>query len=557
MEHTWDESYDVVVVGSGTGLMAAMTAAKNGLSTIVVEKTEVFGGSTAMSGGGMWMPNASVIERNGAVDTPQRVETYLDHLCGDDSPRERRSAFVKYAPVVADAIERYTPLELSHMPEYADYYSDVEGGSAIGRSVEAKPFDVKSLGDDAELVRSGEMEAPVPMPVTSVDYKWMNLMRSKPVTAFPKITKRLVQGVGGMALKREYVAGGLALAAGLYAGAKAAGVTLRNNAGVTELIKDGDRVVGVVVNSNGKDVRINAKKAVILANGGFDRNMEMRHKYQSEHLEDGWQFGNPGATGEVHKMAESIGAELVLMDQTWWFPAIKPVSKDAGPAVLLAERSLPGSLIVDKTGHRFMNESIDYMRAGKTILGMDDGEEPHLPAWLIFDKKYRDSYVLGGGVMPGMPLPKEWYEAGIAFKADTIQELAAKIGVDGLPDGVKHFNVLAAQANDDDFQRGNTHYDRYYGDPTNTPNPCLRPLGKGPYYAIEIVPGDLGTCGGVSADEYGRALTPSGEPIEGLYAIGNAAGNAFGKVYPGAGATIGQGVVFGYIAALHAAGKLN
>ncbi len=557
MENKWDESYDVVVVGSGTGLMAAMTAAKNGLSTLLVEKTETFGGSTAMSGGGMWMPNNSVVKKKGIEDSVQRVEKYLDQISGEDSPRARRSAFLRYAPAAVDAIERHTPLKLGHMPEYADYFSDLEGGSPIGRSVEPQPFDINILGDDVDLIRSGDMSAPVPMPVTSVDYKWMNLMKSRPTKAIPKIGTRVAQGIGGMALKRKYVAGGIALAAGLYAGAKAAGVNLWNNAGVTEILKDGERVTGVVVDHDGTSVRIEAKKGVILANGGFDRNLDMRHKYQSEFLEEGWAFGAPGNTGEVHMMAESIGAELLLMDQTWWFPAIKPASKKDGPSVLLAERSLPGTLIVDKTGHRFMNESVDYMSAGQIMLGLDDGEAPHLPAWLIFDKQYRDSYVLGATLMPGMALPKEWYEAGIAIKGDTIEELAAKMGVDGLPAGVERFNLLASQANDDDFGRGNTHYDRYYGDPTNTPNPNLRPLKKGPFYAIEVVPGDLGTCGGVSADEFGRALTPEGTPIEGLYAIGNAAGNAFGKVYPGPGATIGQGVTFGYIAALHLAGKLS
>ncbi|MGV8846712.1 FAD-binding protein, partial [Tessaracoccus sp.] len=241
----------------------------------------------------------------------------------------------------------------------------------------------------------------------------------------------------------------------------------------------------------------------------------------------------------------------------WWFPSIPPAKKGGAPSVMLAERSLPGSMIVDSTGHRFFNESCDYMAAGQIILGFKDGEKPHVPAWMIFDQKYRNSYVFGGAVMPGMKLPAAWYEAGIAHKGDTVDELADKLGIPGLVDGVARFNELAAQGHDDDFRRGQSAYDRYYGDPTNTPSPNLRPLTKGPFYAVQVVPGDLGTCGGVTADEFARALRTDGSVIDGLYATGNCAGNAFGHFYPGAGATIGQGLTFGYVAALHAAGRLS
>ncbi|NLE18213.1 MAG: FAD-dependent oxidoreductase [Propioniciclava sp.] len=555
-EQTFDHTYDVVVVGSGTGLMGAITAARAGLRTLVVEKGATFGGSTAMSGGGMWMPGNAVITRKGIPDSRERVETYLDAIVGDDAASERRAAFLAKAPEVVDQILSNTPLRLKHMPEYADYFSETTGGSAIGRSVEPEPFDLNSLGEDADRMRKGPMEAPVPMPITSSDFKWMNLMKKKPIEAFPRIALRVAQGVGGkVVLKKNMVAGGMALAAGLVAGARKAGVELWTNAPLRELVVEDGRVVGVKVNRDGFDRTIAATRGVILATGGFDHNMDLRRKHQSEALTDDWSFGNPDNTGDVIEIAERAGAALELMDQTWWFPAMPPLEKGGTPTVMLAERSLPGSLIVDSSGHRFFNESCDYMTAGRIMLGHDDGGEPHLPAWLIFDQTYRNSYVFAAGVMPGMAIPQPFYDAGVVVKADSIAELGRAIGVPGLVEGVERFNLLAGQGHDDDFQRGLSHYDRYYGDPTNTPNPNLRPLGKGPFYAAQVVPGDLGTCGGLKADEHARVLDGSGSVIEGLYAVGNCAANAFGKVYPGPGATIGQGVVFAHIAAQHIAGR--
>ena len=224
---------------------------------------------------------------------------------------------------------------------------------------------------------------------------------------------------------------------------------------------------------------------------------------------------------------------------------------------MLSERSLPGSMIVDSTGHRFFNEASDYMTAGRAMLGLDDDKGHHLPMWLIFDQAYRNRYLFAGAVMPRMPIPKVFYDSGVVVKADSIAELGRKIGVPGLVDGAARFNLLAASGQDDDFKRGLGHYDRYYGDPTHTPNPNLGPFTKAPFYAVKTVPADLGTCGGITADEWGRALREDGAPIDGLYAVGNAAANAFGTFYPGPGATIGQGVVFAYLAALHAAERLR
>lgn len=549
MAEQWNENYDVVIVGSGTGLFSGILAANAGLKTLVVEKDHKFGGSTALSGGGMWMPGNRVSRAAGLKDSRDRAETYLREVVAGVSPEARWQTHLDYAAKAIDAIVTHTDLELEVMLHYADYYSDVPGGSASGRSVEPSPFDMNSLGEDKDLILSGDLSAPVPMPITGGDFKWMNLMARKPLKAFPRIFKRVAQGVGGMAFGKDYTASGKALAAGLYSGAKKAGVDLWNDTPLVDLVIENGKAVGVVVERNGQEVRIAVNRAVILAAGGFDRNIEKRKDFQSEAIESGWQFGAPGNTGDTIDIAEKHGLDLDLLDKAWWFPAIPELKEGAGPIVLLAERSLPGSLIVDRTGHRFFNESIDYMRAGETMLGIDDGEEPHLPAWMIVDDKFVKSYVMGGVKMPMMPIPDEWYKAGVAVKADSIVELGSKIGTEDLPGGVRRFNVLAAQGTDDDFQRGKTAYDRYYGDPTNTPNPNLRPLSdSGPYYAIKVVPGDLGTCGGLRADEKARVYTTDGGTVDGLYAIGNAAANVFGGVYPGPGATIGQGITLGYAA---------
>jgi hypothetical protein len=249
-----------------------------------------------------------------------------------------------------------------------------------------------------------------------------------------------------------------------------------------------------------------------------------------------------------------VGADIALMEQSWWFPAVAPLP-DRAPAVMLAERSLPGSFIIDQHGKRFVNESTDYMTFGQRVLQLEAAGTPVESMWIVFDQKYRNSYVFAAELFPRMPIPQSWYEAGVAVRADSLTELATEMGipVDEFLGTAKRFNENAFAGEDPDFQRGRSAYDRYYGDPTITPNPNLRPLVKGPFYAVKVVLSDLGTCGGLRADDHARVLREDGTVIDGLYAIGNTAANAFGNKYPGAGATIAQGLVYGYIAALDAA----
>jgi len=548
-----EATFDLVVVGSGTGMLAALTAAEEGLNVLVVEKSPYVGGSTALSGGGFWIPGNSVLREAGARDSEERIRAYLRAVTKGEVDEERWGSHVTYGPAAVEVLRRRTPLKFSFMREYADYFPELPGGSPGGRAVEPAPFDARRLGKHRALVNPPALKAPLPMPVTSSGYKWLNLA-ARDVRGVIQGAKGIGQGLGGLVVGREYVSLGQALVAGMLAGLRRMQVALWTSSPMIDLVVEGGRVTGVVVRKDGKDVRVRAERGVILSAGGFERNAEMKHRYQSEHLDTSWTLGNEHNTGEVIEIAHAHGADLAFMNESWWFPAL-PVPGPM-PGSLLAERSLPGSIMVNGAGRRFMNEAVNYMTAGQIILGLHKDDDPHIPAWLVFDQRYRNRYLFGGGLMPRQPLPQAWYDAGIAVRADSIPELAAATGLAELPATVERFNLLATQGHDDDFGRGESAYDRYYGDPKVTPNPCLGVIDAGPFYAVKVVPGDLGTCGGVRADGFARALRPDGSVIEGLYATGNVAGNAFGRVYPGPGATIGQGLVYGYVAAKHAAGTL-
>lgn len=544
-----DTEVDLLVVGSGTGLASALAGKEAGLDVLVIEKTDVVGGSTARSGGAFWIPPNNVLKEGGAESSPGEVTTYLENVVGDSSPRERWEAFVEHGEAAVDMLERTTPMEFFWAKYYSDYHPQKPGGSAEGRSVEAKPFDAAQLGEERGRFRPGMMEAPVPMPVTGADYKWMNLFRKSPSKGLPRIFKRAAQGIGGKAIGREYMAGGQALAAGLFAGAIEQGVPVWTRADLTDLIVEDGKVVGAVVEQDGEKVEVRARGGVVLATGGFDHNMELRHEYMSPMVVEDLSLGAEGNVGDGIAVGEKVGAETALMDQAWWFPAFAPLPGGL-PQVMLAERSLPGSLMVDGEGKRFINEAIDYMTFGQTVLqGMRDGTMDG-EIWMVFDQKYRDSYIMAGGLFPGMPIPQEWFDAGIAVEGSNPRELAEAMGVDAddFAQTMARFNQLGRLGVDHDFGRGDNAYDRYYGDPNVEPNPNMRPL-DGKLYAAKVVVSDLGTCGGLVADEKARVLDGDGNVIEGLYAIGNTAANAFGDTYPGAGATIGQGLVFGYIAA--------
>jgi 3-oxosteroid 1-dehydrogenase len=551
-----DTTVDLLVVGSGTGMAAALAAAERGLKVLIVEKSAYVGGSTARSGGALWLPASPILEENRTGDSSDSARTYLQSVVRGTAPPQRSAEFLAHVGETVEMLRRTTPLRFMWARDYSDYHPEHPGGSVAGRTCECLPFNTSVLGRYRSRLRPGLMKASIPMPTTGADYRWMNLMARVPRKGLPLIAKRLGQGLGGLAVGRRYTAGGQALTAGLFAGVLRAGIGVWTETALVRLATDGTNVTGAVVQHDGRDITVTARRGVVLAAGGFDHSMEMRWKFQSESLGEHASLGAETNTGDAIRIAQDTGAAIDLMDQAWWFPAVAPLLGGA-PLVMLAERSLPGSLIIDQTGNRFTNEAADYMSFGQCVLERERSGKPVESMWIIFDQQYRNSYVFGAELYPRMRLPQTWYDAGIAHRSDNLAALARMIDV---PEPqflatVSRFNEMSRAGEDSDFHRGRRAYDRYYGDPTITPNPNLRALDKAPFHAVKMTLSDLGTCGGLKADERARVLREDGSAIGGLYAIGNTAANAFGTTYPGAGATIAQGLVYGYIAARDAAEK--
>lgn len=537
------DEVDVVVAGSGAaGMTAALTAAHLGLSVLVIEKAGSFGGSTARSGGGIWAPGNSVLRAAGVADTPEQARAYLAHVA-EGVPAARREALLEYGPEMLGLVLAKTPVRFAWVPGYADYYPEAPGGLSAGRSIEPVPLDGRRvLG--AELGRLARPYLPSPVAITQAEYRWLSLGRH------PRGVRAAVRVAGRAARARlrgqRVLSMGQALAAGLRAGLVASGVPVWLDTPLAGLEVAGGRVTGVRATRDGELLQIRARRGVLIATGGFERDEQMRRRYQREPIGTEWTTGAAGNTGDGIRAGLDLGAATGLMDDAWWGPSI---ALPGGPYFCLAERSLPGCVLVNGAGQRFVNESAPYVDAVHAMYEADTPENPHIPAWLIFDQRYRDRYVFAG-LPPHRPLPRRWYAAGSVVRADDLAGLAQAAGVDadGLVKTVARFNEFAAAGRDEDFGRGDSAYDRYYGDP-RLANPNLAPLARPPFYAAKIVPGDLGTKGGLRTDERARVLSEDGTVIEGLFAAGNASEAVMGRSYAGAGATIGPAMTFGYIAA--------
>jgi 3-oxosteroid 1-dehydrogenase len=543
-----DADFDVVVVGSGgAGMTAALAAAHQGLSAVVLEKTGFFGGSTARSGGGIWAPGNEVLRKAGVRDSAEQARAYLAHVAGGYVPAERQHALLEHGPAMLAFVRAVTPVDFAWVPDYSDYYPEAPGGLAQGRSVEPVPLDGRALGTELDHLSPPYLPSPDGVTVTQADYRWLSLGPRHPraILASARIFGRLART---RVLRHRMLSMGQALAAGLRAGLMAKDVPVWLDTPMTGLDIEDGRVTGVRVIRDGQPALIRARLGVVLAAGGFEHNAEMRQRYQRPPIGTEWTTGAAGNTGDAITAGEGAGAALDLMDDAWWGPSIPLTGR---PYFVLAERSLPGSLLVNGAGQRFVNESAPYVDAVHAMYdGHGDGT-PHIPAWLIIDQRYRNTYVFAGRA-PRKPLPRRWYAAGVVHRAPTIAGLADGVGLDAaaLAKTVARFNEFAEAGQDADFGRGDSAYDRYYGDPRQRPNPNLAPLRQAPFYAVQIVPGDLGTKGGLRTDERARVLRGDGTPIAGLYAAGNASAAVMGHSYAGAGATIGPAMTFGYIAAL-------
>lgn len=558
----FDQVVDVLVVGSGAGGMtAALVADAAGLQTLVVEKSAYFGGSTALSGGGIWVPGAPAQRRAGYAPAPADVIEYLRRVTGGLVSPARIRQYVESAPRMLEFLEGLSPwLEFVWKPGYADYYPNLPGGSELGSTINVPPIDLRSLGDDEEKLLRPLALAPKGI--------WLG---PNELRAFYRIHQSwsgktlLLRLVARMVRARVFgermAAIGQSLAARLRLAMKECGIPLWLDSPMVELLTDAEgSVIGALVNRSDAPTRIGARHGVILASGGFDHDLAWR-KEQQPIVDQDWSFGNPAATGDGIRAGQRIGAATELLDEAWWFPAIQ--WPDGRMQFMLNERMMPAQFIVNGDGRRFINEAAPYMDFGHAMIEGQKSGVTHIPCWLITDHRSWNRYVIAGHLpipkIPGAPVPTgrkvpaAWLQSGVVKAGQTWEELAAQIGVAParLQSTATRFNELARRGHDNDFNRGDSAYDNYYGDPT-LPNPNLYPLGDPPYYAFRIVLGDLGTSGGLRTDEQARVLRCDDTVVRGLYAVGNTSAPMMGRSYAGAGATIGPAMTFGYVAAKHA-----
>jgi 3-oxosteroid 1-dehydrogenase len=543
-----DESFDLVIVGSGAGsIPAAVLAISAGRTAVILEKEPLVGGSTAMSGGVMWIPCSSLMRRAGSPDSPAEAAAYFDAVAGHAtvaSSAARRAAFLREAPRVVDFLES-RGLTLLYADGYADYHEGLQpGGKSRGRALVAPVFDARKLGKWERLLRRGSM------PPLRLDEAPALLLAGRTFAskiAMVRIGLRLLQNRFG----RDLVGGGAALFGRMLEVALRHKVPIWTQSRAKELIVENGRVTGIVAERDGRTQRILARSAVLIDSGGFSHDREMREQYQRAPASNQWTHSNPGDTGEVIRAADTAGVALAAMDQSWWVPS--SFTPDGIKSMHTAEMQKPHCMMVDASGNRYVNEATDYIVVGNAMYARHAAIQA-VPSWLIMDHRHRSRYAFAGQ-LPGKT-PQEWIDKEYMIVADSLEGLATRCGIDsaGLRAQVERFNRYARSGYDEEYGRGKSAWDRFFGDPTCKPNSTLGPISQAPFYAVRIYPGDVGTSGGILTDEHARALRTDGTVMPGLYATGNATANVMGLGYPGAGASIAPSVVFGWIAALHALG---
>lgn len=539
----WHEEYDVVVVGCGAGgLVAAITAAHNGFKTAIIEKGSVWGGSSALSGGGLWIPNNHVSKAAGLQDSEEEALAYMQEVIEDTGPAstyERKVAYVKNGSKMVKFLEDLG-MKWVAGTLYPDYYPEKTGGK-IGRSIEGQIFDARLLGEYEATLRKGDIDPPIPLysgKVASLPKAFTN------AKDFSTVVGMFLNGFKHKARGSHAISIGSGLVGGLLKIALDLKVSLLLSTPLRDLMIEDNQIVGVEAEIDGKPYYLKSK-AVILAGGGFERNPELRKKYHNVGIN--WTAASPENTGDMLLIAEKHQLDTALLDDAWWGPTT--ITANGARKFLVYERSMPHCIIVDQTGERYFNESQSYTDAGHAILERQEKNGKAIHSWLIMESRNRNKYIFGD--MLPRRTPKEAIESGFLIKADSIEELAEKcqIDYDGLKETITKFNQFAETGIDEDFGRGNSAYDNYYGDP-NYKNPNLGAIVKPPFYACKVYPGDLGTKGGIVANEHGQVLR-NGKPVEGLYATGNCSASVMGRVYPGPGSTLGPTTVFGYISAQH------
>lgn len=549
----WDHTVEALVVGTGGGGMtAALVAKQAGLDVLLVEKSEYYGGSTALSGGGLWVPNNYLLQRDGLEDSPEKARTYLQHTVGNRTSQALQDAYIENAPEMVKYLASNSRVRFHRSKGYADYYAERPGGMADGRAIEGSPFNGAKLGEDFKQMRPTGLKIPAGMAFTASEYNKIGMII--PTWAGKWMALKIgVRTLFNMLMGIKLLALGQALVARLRLSLKDENIPIWLNTPLTDIVMENDVCVGVVVEKDGEPFRIRATKGVVLAAGGFDHNQTMREKYQKAPVHHEWSSGNPANTGDAIQLGMKIGAKTDLLDDAWWGPS--SMTPDGSVMFHVGERSHPGGIIVNAAGKRFTNESASYVDVVHAMYEKHSAEVPHVPATFIMDDRSRKTYMFGS-LFPLQPIPEEYFTSGYFKRGDTIEELAQQCGIDpkALAETIARFNQFARNGVDEDFHRGDGAYDRYYGDPTVKPNPCLAPLETPPFYAVTMVAGDLGTKGGLVMDEHARVLREDGSFIPGLYVAGNSSASVMGNSYPGAGSTIGPAMTFGYIAAKDIAG---
>ena len=556
----WDKEVDILVVGSGAGgLLSALVGAHNHADVLVIEKESLWGGTSATSGAGIWIPNSDQAAAAGFQDDTKNAFKYVRKLSAKNVPDGNIKAYVENAAHMLRWVTANTELDYQAFP-YPDYHAEEPGGSPQGyRTHMPLPIDGRKLGKDVETLRFASPAASLFGYLNwHFDETYIILFRA------PGWWWHLAKSLARYwfdwpfrfkSRKDRRLTLGNALLGGLRLAINERKVPVWLNSPLVELIEEKGKVTGAVVRHEGKLMRIGARKGVVLAAGGFDKNQAMRDENAPLYKNALYSGGTSGNTGDSIRAGESIGADTMNMQSAWAAPVFYVPGEDRGRLCTI-ERALPGCMMVNQQGERYLNEAASYHIVGQQMARREAEHSDASPSWFVFDHIYRHKYPVG----PLLPLMPDWFQRGevqsILKKGNTIQELAADMGVDPerLSATVARYNEHAAKGEDPDFHRGEATYDKMYGDPSATPNPCLRPLSKGPFYAMPIYPGDIGTNGGLKTNDKAQVVGTNGKPIPGLYACGNNAASAMGESYPGAGVTIGPAMTFGYIAARHMTG---
>mgnify|MGYP002776139302 FL=1 len=554
---------DLIVVGSGAaGLSAAITAKKRGLDVVVLEKEPVFGGTTALSGGVLWIPLNHHGRQQNPADSAEAVRRYMMAETGQFYDEAAVSAFIENGPRMVEFFERET--SMTFIPTlYPDYHPNQPGGAEIGRSILAAPYDIRGLGQDmARLKPPLKTITFIGMMFNSSNADLKHFFRAtQSLTSFVYVAKRLASHLKELALYRRAinVTSGNALAARLAKSALDLEIPILTSTPAQQVLIEDGRAIGVLAGGADGERRITARHGVVLAAGGFPHDVK-RIAQAYPHLKRGHQHLSPtpvSNTGDGVNMAEAAGAvvDIRFQDSAAWMPVTKVDygNGEIGVFPHLLDRYKPGIIGVLKNGKRFTNESNSYHDVGLAMVqACQDLDETAM--WLICDKPTLGKYGLGFVKPAPMPIGR-FIRNGYLFEGKTLAELAQKTGINAtaLEQTVREYNVGAAKGQDPAFGRGSTAFNRYLADPENQPNPCVAPVQTGPFYAVKVIMGDLGTFDGIQTSVVGEVLKRDGSRIDGLYAVGNDRASMMGGNYPGAGITHGPNMTFGFVTANHIA----